>query len=295
MREIRQTGFAKLNLYLDILKKREDGYHELCTVFQSVGLYDEIYLRLRPEGDGISLRCSLPYLPTDSRNLAVKAANLFYGETGLSSGLYINILKNIPVGAGMAGGSTDAARVLDMLNRLHGQPLDGEGLERLALRLGADVPFCLRGGTVLAAGVGEKQSPIPPMPPCFIVVTKPRASVSTKEAYDLLDAMEAREMVSPDGLLQGLGRGDLEAVCGGMYNALEAPVCWKYPEIGRLKRALMANGAMNAMMTGSGSAVFGVFREEASAERAADALRPQADRTFVVRPVPRREDQREKS
>ncbi len=286
MRECKQKGFAKLNLYLDILHKREDGYHELCTVFQSIGLYDEISVRLRP-GEEISLRCSLPYLPTDGRNLAVKAANLFYSETGLSSGLHINILKTIPVGAGMAGGSTDAARVLDILNRLHGEPLSGETLEGLALRLGADVPFCLNGGTVLATGVGEKQSPLPPMPPCWLTVTKPRASVSTKDAYDLLDAMEARELASPDTLLDGLKQGDLDKVCAGMFNAMEAPVSWRYPEIGRMKRTLLENGAMTAMMTGSGSAVFGVFREETAARQAADAVGRMTDKTFVVRPIHR--------
>ena len=175
-----EPAYAKVNLTLDILGVREDGYHELETVFQAIDLCDLVAVSVHRQG-GISLRCNLPYLPTDGRNLAVKAAEAFFRAAGVENpGLHINIKKVIPVGAGMAGGSTDAACVLRLLNRAFGLPLSDKKLAETALTLGADVPFCLWGGTALAGGVGEKLKPLSPMPDCFLVVGKPSFSVSTK-------------------------------------------------------------------------------------------------------------------
>lgn len=284
MRQIRGKGFAKLNLYLDICGRRADGYHELTTVFQSVDRYDSVALRTHRNG-GISLRCNLPYLPTDGRNLAVKAAALFFAEAGIDNpGLYINIRKEIPVGAGMAGGSTDAARVLERLNRMYGSPLNGPALHRAAVQLGADVPFCLTGGAALAGGIGERLEPLRPLPACWIVVGKPSFSVSTKTAYELFDRQETHRPVPPQRLLSGLERGELKGVCKGLYNALEEPVMGQYPAIGRIKARLEDQGALGALMTGSGSAVFGIFEEKQAAQQAAEALRELTRTVFVTRP-----------
>lgn len=287
MKELSGKAYAKINLYLGVHGLRPDGYHELETVFQTVELCDLVAVSLHRRG-GISLRCSLPYLPTDGRNLAVKAAELFFRETGLENpGLNLNIKKNIPVGAGLAGGSTDAACVLRMLNRLFGMPLREEKLASVALTLGADVPFCLRGGTALAGGVGEKLHSLPPMPECAVVIAKPGFSVSTKAAFALYDQTERGETRPGAPLLAALAEGDLGGVCRGLYNGLEAPVAGQYPQIERLRGRLLELGAVGARMTGSGSAVYGIFDGTEQADKAAEALRRELRFVAVTRPLAR--------
>ena len=202
MRQYKGRARAKLNLYLEVGPRREDGYHDLCTVFQTIDLYDKVAITVHDKG-GISLKCNWPYLPTDNRNLAYRAAELFFAHTGKDNpGIYINMKKVIPVGAGMAGGSTDAAAVLRLLNRAFGYPLSKRELLELGLQLGADVPFCLMGGTMLAEGVGEQLSPLPDLPPCGIVVCKPGFSVATKKRMSCLMPVRRRQV--PD--LMGCGR-----------------------------------------------------------------------------------------
>ncbi len=285
MRTFEDKAFAKLNLYLGIHGLREDGYHELETVFQAIDLCDLVSVSVHHRG-GISLRCNLPYLPRDGRNLAVKAAEAFFRAAQVENpGLNINIKKVIPVGAGMAGGSTDAACVLKLLNRAFGMPLCEKKLSEVALTLGADVPFCLHGGTALAAGVGEKLRPLAPMPDCFLVVCKPRFSVSTKDAFALYDLQPDKNVPSCGGLLRALEQGDLAAVAGQMYNGLEAPVGGQKGMILKLRQELLKNGALGARMTGSGSAVFGIFDREEQAGTAVDRLGALCREVYLCRPL----------
>ncbi len=284
MRTFEDKAFAKLNLYLGIHGLREDGYHELETVFQTIDLCDLVSLTVHDKG-GISFRCNLPYLPTDGRNLAVKAAEAFFRACGMENpGLNINIKKVIPVGAGMAGGSTDAACVLKLLNRAYGKPMSEKALLEVALSLGADVPFCLTGGTALAAGVGEKLRPLAPMPDCWIIVCKPRFSVSTKDAFALYDTQPPESVPSSQGMLQGLARGDLRAVADQLYNGLEEPVGSRRRFIFKLRRELLRNGALGARMTGSGSAVFGIFDSEEQAKAALAPMKKLCILSFLCRP-----------
>ena len=288
MRTFEEKAFAKLNLYLGIHGLREDGYHELETVFQAIDLCDLVAVSVHRQG-GISLRCNLPYLPTDGRNLAVKAAEAFFRAADLENpGLNINIKKIIPVGAGMAGGSTDAACVLRLLNRAFGMPLCDKKLAETALALGADVPFCLRGGTALAKGVGEKLQVLKPMPDCFFVVAKPNFSVATKDAFQLYDRQPAQRYPASAALLEGLERGDLQGVADHLYNALEGPVGGEKPLILRLRESLLKNGALGARMTGSGSAVFGIFETQEQADLAASQARRLCRSVFVCRPLARK-------
>lgn len=288
MKTFNGTAFAKLNLYLGIHGLREDGYHELETVFQAIDLCDLVSVAVHHRG-GISLRCNRPYLPCDNRNLAYKAAEAFFRAAGVENpGLHINIKKVIPVGAGMAGGSTDAACVLRLLNRAFGLPLSDKKLAETALTLGADVPFCLWGGTALAGGVGEKLKPLSPMPDCFLVVGKPSFSVSTKAAFALYDERPRQVCPPSSAVTAALEQGDLQALGAGMFNALEEPVAGQHPAIGQVIRQLEKDGALGARMTGSGSAVFGIFAEEAAAKKAAQNIRRLCRETFVTRPLARR-------
>ena len=244
MRTYNEGAFAKLNLYLGIHSLREDGYHELETVFQSIDLQDQVGITVHDKG-GISLRCNKRFLPTDERNLAYKAALAFFEAAGLENpGLNINIKKVIPVGAGMAGGSTDAACVLRLLNRAFDRPLSREQLAQTALKLGADVPFCLWGGTALAGGVGEKLKMLPPMPDCLIVVVKPRFSVSTKAAFGLYDEQPADCCPASREMVQALERGDVQGIGRTLYNSLEKPVGSKYGRIPQLVERLNSAGAL---------------------------------------------------
>lgn len=285
MKTWNDLAFAKLNLYLGVEGLRPDGYHELETVFQAIDLCDRVSLTLHRRG-GISLRCNLPYLPCDERNLAFKAANLFFEKTGLENpGIHLNIKKLIPVGAGMAGGSTDAACVLRLLNRAFGMPLREKTLADAALALGADVPFCLNGGTALATGVGERLKPLAPMPECRIVVGKPAFSVSTKAAFGLFDQQKTEAPPGAEQVLQALARADLQALSGALYNSLEKPVAGEHPQITLLRECFLQNGALGARMTGSGSAVFGIFSEEECAKKAAEAAQPLCKSVFITRPL----------
>lgn len=285
MRTYNEGAFAKLNLYLGIHGLREDGYHELETVFQSIELQDQVSISVHDKG-GISLRCNKRFLPTDERNLAYKAALAFFEAAGLDNpGLHINIKKVIPVGAGMAGGSTDAACVLRLLNRAFDRPLSKEQLAETALKLGADVPFCLWGGTALAGGVGEKLKPLAPMPECFIVVVKPHFSVSTKAAFGLYDQQPDLHCPHSGAMVQALERGDLRAISTNLYNSLEKPVGGQHPRILQIIERLESAGALGARMTGSGSAVFGIFDDRQKAKKAMPGLRLLCREVYLTRPL----------
>jgi len=272
---------AKLNLYLDITGIMPDGYHALRSVMQSIDLYDTVKVEI---ADTIRLTVDKKYIPTDERNTAFKAAKAFFEATGIQGGAEIFIKKIIPVGAGMAGGSADAAAVLNLLNILYGMPLSAEELSDVALKVGADVPFCLEGGTMLAEGRGEKLTSLPKLAKCFFVVVKPFFSVSTKDAYKMFDE-QGGDCPDVDGILSALEQRDIRKVCSSMGNDLERCIALKYPEINEIKDKLIGLGAIGAMMTGSGSAVFGVFENMIQAQQAADKMRAPKRRVFVCRPV----------
>lgn len=285
MKELTLNACAKLNLTLDILRKRPDGYHDLAMVMQSVSLADEVTLTLE-EADGIRCESNVEGLPSDERNLAARAALVFFRETGiLPRGLRIRLRKRIPSCAGMAGGSSDAAAVLRGLRTLLAPALSGEELERMGALIGSDVPYCVRGTTALAEGRGERLTDLAAMPEGWFVICKPDFPISTPELFGLVraDAIERR----PDtaGMIAALEEGDLKAVAARMGNVFEDVLPEKYGEVFAIKRRLLALGALNAAMSGSGPTVYGLFASRPVAEAAHAALAADYAQCYLARPV----------
>lgn len=271
MDEIAVKALAKVNLGLDVLRRREDGYHEVKMVMQTIHLYDQ--LTIRKSEEGIHLTSNLNFLPTDESNLAYRAAKLLMEEFHLKEGVEIHLEKRIPVAAGMAGGSTDAAGVLYGMNEMFSLGLKrGELMER-GLTLGADVPYCIMRGTALAEGIGEKLTSLPPMVKCPVVVAKPHVSVSTKYVYEHLRLNEDTQHPDMDGLIRAIRSKDLHEIASHMGNLLETVTVERYPEIARIKERMRQEGALNALMSGSGPTVFGLFEEVDAAKKAAAVLR----------------------
>ena len=270
---VEEKAFAKLNISLDVTAKRDDGYHDMLMIMQTVSLCDT--LRIEPaRGSEVFALTGLPYVPGDQRNLAVRAALRFLALAGDEGrGLKITMRKSIPVGAGMAGGSADAAAVLRALNRAYGDLLTAEELCAAGETVGSDVAFCLRGGTALASGRGEILTPLPALPPCSFVVVKPDFSISTPELFRKLDSVRLSCHPDTEGLLAAIRDGDLDGLCRRMYNVFEDVPDRRMRTIRAAKGALLDYGALGALMTGTGSAVFGVFRDAASAEKAGAALK----------------------
>ena len=269
---IYEKAYAKLNISLDVSKPREDGYHDMVMVMQTVTLCDDITIRLLESGP-VTASSNLRYIPGDDRNLAVKAAKLYLKKTGREQlGAKIHIQKRIPVGAGMAGGSSDAAAVLRGLNTAFGNELSRNDLMILAGETGSDVAFCLLGGTALAEGRGEILTPLRPFPACFFVICKPEYSVSTPELFQALDKMKIRVHPDTQGLLEAVKTADLKQICRRMYNVFEDVPDRRMKTIAEIKRKLMNAGAQGAIMTGTGSAVFGVFPDENKAVKVAEEL-----------------------
>ncbi|NLL46302.1 MAG: 4-(cytidine 5'-diphospho)-2-C-methyl-D-erythritol kinase [Clostridiales bacterium] len=280
--ELREKAYAKLNFGLDVLRRREDGYHELLTVMQSVSLCDEITLRLSG-GESISADANLKYLPKGEKNIAVRAALLFFETTGIPiQGGEIEIIKNIPVCAGMAGGSTDAAAVLRALNRAFSTGLGRSDLEEMAYKLGSDVPFCLRGGTVLCRGRGEIMTDLPPIPKCWAVICKPPFSISTSELFAIIDCGKIRNRPDMDGLIKAIEQGDVERIARRVYNVFEDVLPPQYSEVGVIKAKLIDYGALGASMTGTGPSVFGLFKDPDTAGRAYDLLKKQYRECYLA-------------
>ena len=280
-----EPAYAKLNLTLDILGKREDGYHELRMVMQSIDLQDAVTVEVREE-PGLYLTTDVSYLPRGGGNIGAKAAARFFEETGLEPrGLAIDIRKHIPVCAGMAGGSSDGAAVLRVLRRVLLPELPCGRLEEIGALVGSDVPYCVRGGTVLAEGRGERLTDLPPLPPCFLVVCKPACSISTPELFAQVRAKRLRCHPDTGGMLRALEGGDLEGVARRLYNVFEDVLPRRYAQVFEMKSALLTQGAMAASMTGSGPTVFGMFRDRERAALAREALAAQYPAVFLCRPV----------
>lgn len=276
---VTEQAAAKVNLLLNVGRKREDGYHELVSVMQTVGVYDTLTVTAHTSG-GIELSCDEPSLATDETNLCYKAAVKFFTYTGIENdGVTIDLQKRLPMQAGLGGGSADAAAVLRGLRRLYKPELSDAALETMAAELGSDVPFCVRGGTALARGRGEELTELPPLPTCWFVLVKPEDAFSTGKMYGLIDDRRCYDEGGADAILAALKAGDLKAVCAAMGNTFERTLP-PDSEIFAIRQRLMGLGALGAMMSGSGSAVFGVFADEDRARMACSALRGTYPATF---------------
>lgn len=275
-------AYAKINLGLDVVRRLENGYHQVRMVMQTVDISDTI--RLEKCAEGIHMTSDSEETPGDIYNLAYRAAALFFEETKAEGGVKIRLTKRIPVAAGMAGGSTDAAAVLRGMNELFGTGLSAEALCDMGVKLGADVPYCILGGTALAEGIGEVLTTLPDAPKPVLLVAKPEISVSTKYVYEHLQLGEKTEHPDIDGMVQAVRDGDLAGIIDRMGNVLEGVTGAKYPVIGELKAFMEENGAVRAMMSGSGPTVFGIYPDRETAARAAALLaeRGTAKQIFVT-------------
>lgn len=269
---MRLRAMAKINLGLDVLRKREDGYHEVRMIMQTIQMYDllEIHRKSKP---GISLVTNLPYIPTDERNLVYKAAKILMDEFDVSDGITMKLTKSIPVAAGMAGGSSDAAAAFVGVNRMFQLGLSEEELMKRAVQVGADVPYCIMRGTALAEGIGEQLTRLPGLPRCYVLVGKPGINVSTKLAYENLNLDGIQTHPDIDGMLRDIEEQDLVSLTSKMENVFEPGIIRQYPVIQKIKDLMESKGAMKAMMSGSGPTVFGIFDDRKKLREAADALR----------------------
>ena len=272
MDKLELKALGKINLGLDVLGRRDNGYHDVRMVMQTVYLYDQIKIE-RTKEPGIQLSTNLFYLPVNENNLAYQAANLLMEEFQISEGVKITLDKHIPVAAGMAGGSSNAATVLFGINQMFSLGLSQKELMERGVTLGADVPYCIMRGTVLAEGIGEILTPLPDMPKCYILIAKPPISVSTKMVYEKLDAHEIQEHPDIDGILHGLENQDLQQIASCMGNVLEKVTIEEYPVIEEIKSVMKDNGALNDMMSGSGPTVFGIYDDKQRAKNAASKIK----------------------
>lgn len=279
-------SYGKINLGLDVLRRREDGYHEVRMIMQTVGLYDVLTMKKRKD-DKIEMTCNLSFLPTDERNLVYKAVKLIKDKYHIKDGVEINLSKRIPVAAGMAGGSSNCAAALKGMNQLFDLGLSIDELCEIGVTLGADVPYCIWGGTALSEGIGEKLSRVDAMPDCYILIAKPGISVSTAFVYKNLDFPALSKHPDIDGMLECLKEKDLTGICNRLENVLETVTIKEYPIIEKVKKHLMDQGAKGALMSGSGPTIFAIFEDKKTADDAMESLRSIEDikQAYVVRPI----------
>ena len=279
-------SYGKINLGLDVLRRREDGYHEVRMIMQTVGLYDVLTMKKRKD-DKIEMTCNLSFLPTDERNLVYKAVKLIKDKYHIKDGVEINLSKRIPVAAGMAGGSSNCAAALKGMNQLFDLGLSIDELCEIGVTLGADVPYCIWGGTALSEGIGEKLSRVDAMPDCYILIAKPGISVSTAFVYKNLDLPAPSKHPDIDGMLECLKEKDLTGICDRLENVLETVTIKEYPIIEKVKKHLMDQGAKGALMSGSGPTIFAIFEDKKTADDAMESLRSIEDikQAYVVRPI----------
>lgn len=282
---IQLKAYAKINLGLDVVRRREDGYHEVRMVMQTVKLYDKLTFRLLDE-DVIQLKTNLGFLPINEDNLVYKAVKLIKDTYHVDKGLEIDLFKCIPVAAGMAGGSTDCAAALVGASKLFGLHLSKQELMELGVKLGADVPYCVLRGTALSEGIGEILTPLPPMPDCHILIAKPSISVSTKFVYENLKVNELEKHPDIDGMVEAIREGNLHGITDRMENVLETVTIPANPIIEDIKNCMKDNGAINALMSGSGPTVFGIYDSEEQAEKAREIIREKklTQQVYLVRP-----------
>ncbi len=280
MNKLTKYANAKINLTLDVLGKREDGYHDLKMIMAEIPLSDTLTLTMQ---DHISVSTNLTFLPNNDKNIAFRAAQLFFEETKIEGGVNIQIEKKIPVSAGLAGGSTDAASVLHGLNELYEANLSLEQLQTMGNTIGKDIPFCLQGGVALAEGTGERLSVLEKLPHCWIVLIKPRhINVSTKDVFTALQASKLELHPDTTGAIQALEQGDLPGIARRMYNVLEEVTVKKHPLIAELKAVMLEEGALGSVMSGSGPSVFGIFDSLESANNAKQRLLAYDKQVFLM-------------
>lgn len=270
--DISLKALAKINLGLDVVRRREDGYHEVRMIMQTIQLYDRLDIK-RTQEAGIQIQTNLSFLPVNENNLIYKAAKLLMDEFSITDGVSVKLDKRIPVAAGMAGGSTDAAAMLIGVNRLFSLGLTKRQLMERGVQIGADVPYCIMRGTALAEGIGEALSPLPPMVKCPVLIAKPSISVSTKFVYQNLKLDDTTIHPDIDRLIDDIKAKNLHDIAAHMGNVLETVTIPNYPVIDEIKKHMLSNGAVGAMMSGSGPTVFGLFDDEDTAKKAYKAMR----------------------
>ncbi len=285
MNEFYMKAFAKINLGLDVISKLPNGYHEVKMIMQSLAICDELFFTKIPAG--ITMTCDDAELPTDENNLVYRAASLMFDEYHIPGGVSIHLKKNIPIAAGMAGGSTDAAAVMKGINEFFQLNIPLQELMELGVRIGADVPYCIMGGTTLAEGIGEKLTPLPPMPKCLVLVVKPDINVSTKFVYEHLDAEGVAHHPDIDGMIDAIHAGSLQGIMDKMGNVLETVTIPAHPVIDTIKDKMTELGALKTLMSGSGPTVFGFFTKENDAAKAFTHLKADelAKQVFLTIPV----------
>ena len=282
MESIQRSAHAKINLTLDVTGKLPNGYHTVRMVMQTVELHDDVTVTKTDTGR-ITLSCDRPYVPTDGHNLAIRAAEQFFTATGTACvGLHIDLVKRIPVAAGLAGGSTNAAAVLHALNELYQTGCTLDELCEIGVKLGADVPYCVRGGSMLAEGIGEQLTPLPAMPPCWAVLCKPAFSVSTAEVYAQMNGGNLSMRPDTAGMIKALETGDYAGICHRLYNVMETVTARRHAEIGQIKDILLSCGADGAVMSGSGPTTFGLFCDAGKAQRAYETLKQTFHETHLT-------------
>jgi 4-diphosphocytidyl-2-C-methyl-D-erythritol kinase len=272
MNDIKLKALAKINLGLDVVRRREDGYHEVRMVMQTIHLYDTLNIK-KSTNSGISIHSNLSFLPVNENNLVYKAGKMLMDEFGIRDGVVVDLQKRIPVAAGMAGGSTDAAAMLYGMNQIFELGLSRKELMKRGESIGADVPYCIMRGTALAEGIGEKLTSLSPMVKCPVLIAKPSVSVSTRFVYQNLRLDENTVHPDIDALIADVRAGDFDGLCRDMGNVLESVTIPNYPVIEQIKEQMMKSGASAAMMSGSGPTVFGLFSNVESARRAKDEMK----------------------
>lgn len=272
MDEISLKALAKINLGLDVVRRKDDGYHEVRMVMQTINLYDRLDIKKTSE-PGIAIETNISFLPVNENNLIYKAGKLLVDEFGIKDGISVKLSKRIPIAAGMAGGSTDAAAMLFGMNRLFRLGLSKEELMKRGVSIGADVPYCIMRGTALAEGIGEELTQLPPMVKCPVLIAKPGISVSTKFVYQNLKLDENTVHPDIDKLVDDIGRKELDSIAADMGNLLETVTIPNYPIISEIKQQMIKSGAINSMMSGSGPTVFGLLADEETAKKAYEDMR----------------------
>lgn len=274
MDKIELKAYGKINIGLDVIRKREDGYHDLDMIMQTVGVYDDVIIS-REDGTQtyeIEVSTDADILPNDKGNLAFMAAKVLMEAYDIKSKVKIHINKRIPIAGGMAGGSADCAAVLRGVNKLFQLGLTDEQLQEYGVKLGADVPYCIVGGTKRAQGIGEILTDLPTPPKCYVIIAKPDAFVSTKFVYSHIRPAQIENHPDIDGIIESIKAGDLYGMCEKIVNVMEDVTIPEYPIIQKVKDILKSNGAVNALMSGSGPTVFGIYDDEEKAKQSMDAL-----------------------
>lgn len=284
MRKIKLDAHAKINLSLDVLRRKENGYHELKMIMQQISLKDIVTIT-ETEKSEIKIICNNPNVPTDQRNIAYKSASLLSERYNKNTGLVIEIEKNIPVSAGLAGGSTNAAAVLVGLNEIWNLQLTKEELMAIGLELGADIPFCIMGGTALAEGIGEKLTPLPSFKNKQILLVNPDISVSTADVYKNLDIDNIKNRPQTELLIEAIERDDQQELAKNMKNVLESVTLKQLPVIKEIKKMMIANGAIGSLMSGSGATVFGIFETHLQLEECKTQMQKKFKNTIAARTI----------